>query len=130
MEYDYLVRGKRADNGAWITSESVWRDGEKVSLYSEEDGWVEVIPLTLGEWSRECDVAGNLIFDGDYCSGAQPHIAWEVYRSGSYFLAWSESSTQELFDLVEHPWFVVIGNVYDNPRLALDMLLEGGKNDA
>ena len=59
MDYDYLVRGKRADNGAWLVSELVWRDGDKVSLYSNEDDWVEIVPQTLGEWSRECDAAGN-----------------------------------------------------------------------
>jgi YopX protein. len=129
VDYDYLVRGKRADNGAWLVSESVWRDGDEIHLYSKEDGfWVEIVPQTLGEWSRECDAAGNLIFDGDYCSGSQSHVVWEVYRSGSYFLVWTDATTQELLSLVEHPWCKVVGNIHDNPRLMLDTLIGGDKD--
>ena len=87
-----------------------------------------IVPQTLGEWSRECDAAGNLIFDGDYCSGAQPHVVWEVYRSGSYFLVWTDATTQELLSLVEHPWCKVVGNIHDNPRLMLDSLIGGDKD--
>lgn len=61
-----LFRGKRVDNGKFIISDSLMQiKGENSCLWVELEGWVKVIPETVGQSIGLCDKNGKNIFEGD-----------------------------------------------------------------
>ena len=131
---EVLFRGKRTDNGEWITdSETYIRDGDGIWLSDENLNVVTVIPETVGQYTGLTDKNGVRICEGDIVKG----IAYSVERIGvivwideiasfgvRYFKSqnpttWENSSILHCASMGKTDEFAaeIIGNIHDNPEL-------------
>ena len=114
-EIEILFRGKRIDNGEWITdSETYIRDGDGIWLSDENLNVVTVIPETVGQYTGLTDKNGVRIFEGDIVGcvsdGERAVISWLKYFNVD---KWE-----------------VIGNIHDNPELLETATKPAAKNIA
>lgn len=142
---EILFRGKRTDNGEWITdSETYIRGGDGIWLSDENLNVVTVIPETVGQFTGLTDKNGVRIFEGDILRGFEYPFCSNINGEFNYFaeIVWfddssafgiytfknpksnvrgiSEGNTDYLEYFNADKW-EVIGNIHDNPEL-----LEGG----
>lgn len=131
---EILFRGKRKDNGEWVESDSLLqmenhpqRNCHTVQLWVEFDGWVFVIPETIGQCTGLTDKNGKKIFDGDivktYLYEPKGLANYEIGCINS-----DDTKARFVFCIEEGNYgidnsnvFEVIGNIHDNPEL-----LKGG----
>ena len=143
MKREILFRGKRADNGELVISDSLMQvKGQNPRLWVEFDGWVEVIPETVGQFTGLTDKNGKKIFDSDVLkiiSSVQGEIMdntrafqsvkredcavvlWD-YKTGGYKLkVYHKGKYKRIANFAIGHLRVynaeVIGNIYDNPEL-------------
>lgn len=123
MKREILFKGKRADNGELVISDSLMQvKGQNPRLWVEFDGWVEVLPEIVGQFTGLTDKNGKKILEGNICrnikTGQVMAVVWTVRKEYN----------QSLFDFGAlfrvYDKFEVIGNVYDNPEL-----LEGKQHE-
>ena len=129
-EREILFRGKRIDNGEWITdSETYIRDGDGIWLSDENLNVVTVIPETVGQFTGLTDKNGVRIFEGDIVRyDVNYHdmvISYDVENWGGWLYEDMDDNMQAYsiyeFNLKD---IAVIGNIHDNP----DILKGGGAN--
>lgn len=127
---EFLFRGKRTDNGEWITdSETYIRDGDGIWLSDENLNVVTVIPETVGQFTGLTDKNGVRIFEGDIVRyDVNYHdmvISYDVENWGGWLYEDMDDNMQAYsiyeFNLKD---IAVIGNIHDNP----DILKGGGDN--
>lgn len=120
MKREILFRGKRADNGELVISDSLMQvKGQNPRLWVEFDGWVEVIPETVGQFTGLTDKNGKKIFEGDILKGCWKMI-FEVYYDDCLlqFRAKTVDGFNKDIDYYGYPHQIeVIGNIYNNPEL-------------
>jgi hypothetical protein len=120
---DYKFRGKRRDNGEWVTG-YFWlmndeRNGNKacitVSNVGADDFFnYEVIPETVGQYSTIQDQATKDIYEGDVIKVAG-RLLRVIFDAGCFLSIWGQNRyrlNQWGSEGVE-----VIGNIHDNPEL-------------
>lgn len=139
MNERFLFRGKRKDNGEWVTGYLI--QGKKTYIatteainymvvstsYMASIKLVEVIPETVGQYTGLKDKNGKLIFEGDILKFVN-----DDDESSLYVVIWNTSllswQVQEISYYVKNDYYgfdelcefgdtEVIGNVYDNPEL-------------
>ena len=122
---EILFRGKRTDNGEWITdSETYIRDGDGIWLSDENLNVVTVLPETVGQFTGLTDKNGVKIFEGDilHCVSKLDNAKMVViFECGEYRMVLAE----KFKDYIGNCGFYaitcfekeVIGNIHDNPEL-------------
>ena len=144
---DIIFRGKRIDNGEWITGGIFQQKADGVEdevVYiidnsSNDVDWAHrVIPETVGQFTGVADKNGKRVFEGDIFQ-YEPHFktekAWigivkyrnthDYYRACNdcgFVIEWQDESimtTREdlLYWCGDGKSASVIGNVYDDPEL-------------
>ena len=142
---EVLFRGKRTDNGEWITdSETYIRDGDGIWLSEENLNVVTVIPETVGQYTGLTDKNGVRIFEGDILD-VSSDVAYggvAVHRLG-YFVVefhngcfmksalddpqlsfFDNAKRKGLYHFISTDIHKIVGNIYDNPEI----LKGGGDN--
>jgi uncharacterized phage protein (TIGR01671 family) len=136
---EILFRGKRIDNGEWVESDCIMQFEEHpikkcrvVQLWVNGEGWVDVIPETLGQFTCLTDKNGKRIFEGDIVKREFTLWHGETKKTRETQIGVVVYSNRECGFQVEKkcnlrkPWdgdtIQVIGNIHDNPEL-----LEGKK---
>ena len=123
---EFLFRGKRTDNGEWITdSETYIRDGDGIWLSDENLNVVTVIPETVGQYTGLIDKNGMKIFEGDILTIENEGVYAAIKYNESNAAFYVEDEDHE--DYLGEAWetdVVIIGNIHDNPEL-----LKGGEDN-
>lgn len=136
MSRDILFRGKRDDNGEWVVSNCIMQfHGVKFAprLWAIGDGWVDVIPETVGQFTGLTDRNGKRIFEGDIVKREYTLCHGEKKRTREIqigIVVYSDDDCGYWVDKkysLRKPWdgdtVEVIGNIHDNPEL------KGGEGD-
>ena len=121
---EFLLRGKRSDNGEWITdSETYIRDGDGIWLSDENLNVVTVIPETVGQFTGLTDKNGARIFEGDivHCvSKLDSADMVVIFECGQFRMVLAEKyhEYQTNVGYYDINCFAkeVIGNIHDNPE--------------
>ena len=137
---EILFRGKRVDNGEWITGYYIKANHHWHSQGIHEDwivvdtiqngGWCNVrgkyavIPETIGQFTGLTDKNGTKIFEGDvvdcWSEGVNAQGTVQQRRDGLWIIypAWQKYIMWGLCpDEYSNTTVKVIGNAYDNPEL-------------
>ena len=131
---EILFRGKRTDNGEWITGFYA-RSGDKAYILADNDiafGYVtmkEVMPETVGQYTGLTDKNGTKIFEGDILStdfesenrnNKNYSIKFSVVTYGEFNCECCGGVYGFTFvngDIRDVESYTIIGNIYDNPEL-------------
>lgn len=138
----YLFRGKRKDNGEWVTgSLTVEYDGScfitywvseltepENNFYEQVQIAHEVQPETVGQYTSLKDKTGKDIYVGDVYKPQHSETCYQVmFVSGAFVGGKSIKSCMPLCwlpdedgkDIIEGTtqWMIVISTIHDNPEL-------------
>ena len=126
---EILFRGKRLDNGEWVTGDLLHDYNGEPRCISDYCGSNPVDPSTVGQYTG-LTANGKRIFEGDVIKGlswiSRPVFGVVAFKCGAFGVEWLCGKVNELSALTSYcniEW-EVIGNVHDNPEL-----LKGGVND-
>lgn len=125
---EILFRGKRSDNGKWITGD-LWhnpygKNGLAIVSPINNQGTIggnNVIPETVGQSTGMTDKNGVKIFEGDITRGKSKSVYVVKYShhiagfmtEGTGVL----SSSRPCMNYGTMNYYEVIGNIHDNPDL-------------
>ncbi|MCM1577513.1 MAG: YopX family protein [Ruminococcus sp.] len=121
-----LFRGKRLDNGKWLTgSETYVRDSSGIWLSDKRQKAVGIIPETLGLYTGHADRNGKAIYDGDilqtykYAHNVWLHTVKWSDECGMFILPCinDDPVMDTDFTVFSGSDFEIRGNVYDDPEL-------------
>lgn len=136
---EILFRGKRVDNGEWIsgdliTTPFIRNETQQNIIYilditkadydcfedlTEDNGIFEVNPETVCQYTGLTDKNGRKIFEGDILSFSaySENYKGDVRFIKGNFTIWCEKCAPFLDDALEKHSAIVIGNIFDNPEL-------------
>ena len=125
---EILFRGKRADNGEWITGD-LWNmpyadlGVSIVNFFIDTGttGGLRVIPETIGQYTGWDDKNGVKIFEGDILyhpiQGKRKVYYPFSEKVSSYGLRMIEGKVRMASTLSDGFLYEVIGNIHDNPEV-------------
>lgn len=128
MDRDIVFRGRRIDNGEWVTGNLLCLDyneyriatsclcGEELNLL--DVCAYEVDPKTVGQYIGDEDKNGKPVFEGDILKGkVHMHGGYRV-RTGvmEYYINAFKMKVGNEYKEIPCPC-EIIGNIYDNPEL-------------
>lgn len=119
---EILFRGKRVDNGKWITGyyfhyETCHEHFIITDMSYDMPNMEQVIPETVGEYTGLKDKNGKKIFEGDkvrYDDDETGYIEWD--EETARFIISGDGVIYD-FDNFRGDELEVIGNIHDNPEL-------------
>ncbi len=129
---EILFRGKRVDNGEWVVSDSFYQCNGIIKLWDEpnRDGYVEVIPKTVGQYTGLKDKIGKKIFEGDivlfedesplnyeYHDCTEMRCGEIKFDDGQFYITNRIAVYMEDLIYSDTMDCKVIGNIHDNPEL-------------
>lgn len=122
---EIIYRGKRKDTGDLIASDSILQYNGVIKLWDNEDGYVEIEPETIGQYTGLTDKNGVKIFEGDIVryNGEKHIVVFETRGETGYFgIKIDHIETWGFCLSVPAKLMEVIGNIHDNPELAEGLL--------
>ena len=134
MEYRYLFKAKRIDNGEWVqgalfNGESHCIIGQEIkfSPYTEHECKIvgyEVDRDTICQCTGLKDKNGKLIWENDilvgYLDDMYPEnatYAQVIWDKNGFYTKEKDSDDISLMDEFDEKYFEVCGNIFDNPEL-------------
>jgi len=129
MQDRYLSRGRRIDNGEWITGcliydEYCGSEPPQIGYLSSDGGdFDSVDPATVGQCTGLRDKNGTLIFEGDILSDGKNKYVVEYSEFGTGIHARAITDRENIWSLYhlvnrhnEGREIEIIGNIHDNPE--------------
>lgn len=134
MNREIKFRGKRVDNGEWVTGDLIHGQGSKYGrmyilpqshIYpkgcNELDGW-DVIPETVGQYTGLKDKNRVEIFEGDLLGREIDdikHVTYEIIYNDCGLVAKSLIPGSPFFFPIDKviDRYPVLGNIHDNLEL-------------
>lgn len=145
MEYRYLFRAKRIDNGEWVQGNLIRSNDAVVgykaiiiptngsNMYTKGgsrgdlgfENWHKVDKDTICQCTGLKDKNSKLIWENDICDRKEEYPEIVKYNNGDWTLDYSYSKGKEGeycycnlgFYALERKCVEVIGNIFDNPEL-------------
>ena len=117
---EILFRGKRKHSIDFSESDWVFGDlfTDDMAIYTKLQNLIEIIPETLGQYTRLTDKNGTKIFEGDILKGAWETVFQVVYDDCYLgFRAKEKDGFHNCIDYYGLDSLEVIGNIHDNPEL-------------
>lgn len=120
MNREILFKGKRKDNGDWVTGLLTWY-GEITTMESEGEGlkglkevcyWV--IPETIGQYAGLTDKNSVKIFEGDILKADNGHTGYACFFNSKFM---KRCKCHCYPTILVGGINEVIGNIYDTPEL-------------
>lgn len=135
MMREILFRGKRLDNGEWITGHLLrYGDGRArivpnntdIFCFEKDESIIQTVahrvdPKTVGQYTGFVDENGRKIFDGDIVSiyNSKAFLFAVEWNGNQYVLKCTSNGVSDnILNVIESPEDVeVVGNIYDNSEL-------------
>lgn len=94
----------------------------------DSDGrWFDVDPSTVGQFTGLYDAAGTRIFEGDIVAGYEPDegtteaVGFPIsYLDAGFGVKYPGTTLYHVLERRDCEYYVVIGNVHDNPELSIN----------
>lgn len=135
MMREILFKGKRLDNGEWITGHLLkYEDGSArmvssnidIFCFEKDESIIQTVahrvdPKTVGQYTGFVDKNGRKIFDGDILSvyNSKAFLFVVEWNGNQYVLKCTSNGVSDnILNVIESPEDVeVVGNIYDNSEL-------------
>ena len=116
---EILFKAQRRDNKKWVISDCIFQCNGIIKLWDAQsnDGWVEVIPETVRQYTCLTDINGKKIFEGDIVRIKYKETTIEkavIEYAGFGFYG---ATIGDYWELENYYEIEVIGNRWDNPEL-------------
>jgi len=135
MNREIKFKGKDLKTGEWaygsliidVNTKKCYICRELPDRYSENGGWVEVDPETVGQYIEKQDVDKKEIYEGDIVEIEGFKEPMEVFFKDGYFGWGRQHYGMYSFDPFSIEKIRVVGNIHDNPELLAEMKRKRGK---
>ena len=126
---EYLFRGKRIENGEWVTGYLCYNGAldpalaiQTIRTKHDEIMWSKytVIPETVGQFTDLTDKNGVRIFEGDIVEVEfYPNkiVKMQIVFVMGVFALWTDAGHWQRMGTPNIMYIEIIGNIHDNPEL-------------